>query len=54
MNPQDISIIICCAGMGTRLGIGSTKALLEISGKSVITRQLELLKDYDDIRIVVG
>lgn len=54
MKPQDISIIICCAGMGTRLGIGSTKALLDISGKSVITRQLELLKEYDDIRIVIG
>lgn len=48
------TIIISCAGMGTRLGIGSTKALIDIDGKPLIVRQLELLKDYDDIRIVVG
>ncbi len=54
MNNQDISIIICCAGMGTRLGIGSTKALIDVCGKSLIKRQLELLENYDDIRIVIG
>lgn len=54
MNAQDITIIICCAGMGTRLGIGSTKALINVCGKSLIRRQLELLTDFDDVRIVVG
>lgn len=54
MDKKDISIVICCAGMGTRLGIGTTKALVNICGKPLILRQLELLKDYDDIRIVVG
>ena len=48
------TIVISCAGMGTRLGIGTTKALIDIDGKPLIIRQLELLKDYDDIRIVVG
>lgn len=48
------TIIISCAGMGTRLGIGSTKALIDVDGKPLIIRQLELLKDYEDIRIVVG
>ena len=48
------TIIISCAGMGTRLGIGSTKALVDIGGKPLIIRQLELLKEFDDIRIVVG
>lgn len=48
------TIVISCAGMGSRLGIGSTKALIDIDGKPLIIRQLELLKDYDDIRIVVG
>ena len=48
------TIIISCAGMGTRLGIGSTKALIDINGKPLIIRQLELLKDYKDICIVVG
>ena len=48
------TIVISCAGMGSRLGIGSTKALIDIDGKPLIIRQLELLKDYDDIRVVVG
>ena len=26
-DKKDITVIICCAGMGTRLGIGTTKAL---------------------------
>lgn len=51
---KEKTIIISCAGMGTRLGIGSTKALIDINGKPLIIRQLELLKDYDDICIVVG
>ena len=48
------TIVISCAGMGTRLGIGSTKALIDIDGKPLMIRQLELLKDYDDIRVVMG
>lgn len=51
---KDVTIIISCAGMGTRLGIGTTKALVDVNGKPLIIHQLEALKDYDDIRIVVG
>lgn len=51
---NNVSIVISCAGMGTRLGLGCTKALVEIEGKTLIERQLEVLQDYDDIRIVVG
>lgn len=51
---EDISVIICCAGMGTRLGIGTTKALVNVLGEPIIKRQLEVLKNIDDIRIVVG
>lgn len=54
MNSSNTSVIICCAGMGTRLGIGSTKALVHLCGTPLIIRLLENLKDYDDIRIVVG
>lgn len=54
MGHDDISVIICCAGMGNRLGIGTTKALVKIAGKSIIQRQLEMLDEYDDIRIAVG
>ena len=52
--PENTTIVICCAGMGTRLGIGTTKALVDICGVPLITRQLQLLHDHDDIRIVVG
>ena len=48
------TVIISCAGMGNRLGLGTTKALLEIDGKPLIIRHLEMLKDEKDIRIVVG
>lgn len=51
---NNTSIIICCAGMGTRLGISSTKALVNISGKPLIIHLLEQLDEYDDVRIVVG
>ena len=53
MDIDNTTVIICCAGMGTRLGIGTTKALVNICGKPLILHQLELLKDYKDIRIVM-
>lgn len=46
--------IICAAGMGTRLGLNMPKCLVEINGKKIIEHQLELLKDVENIRIVVG
>lgn len=48
------TVIISCAGMGNRLGLGTTKALVEIDGKPLIVRHLEYLKEEKDIRIVVG
>lgn len=53
-KPENTTIIICCAGMGTRLGIGTTKALVDVEGKPLIIRLLEMLEVYDDIRVVVG
>lgn len=54
MENDDITVVICAAGMGTRLGVGTTKALVDICGKPLIVRQLELLDNYDDVRIVLG
>ena len=54
MEKKDITVVICCAGIGTRLGIGYPKSLIDINGKPLIIRILEQLNDYDDIRIVVG
>lgn len=48
------TVIISCAGMGNRLGLGTTKALVEVDGKPLIIRHLEYLKNESDIRIVIG
>lgn len=48
------TVIISCAGQGTRLGKGIPKCLVEIEGKSLIEIQLEELKNVSDIRVVVG
>ena len=48
------SIIISCAGIGSRLGLATTKALINIKGRTLISYQLEMLKNIEDIRIVVG
>lgn len=48
------TVIIGCAGKGSRLGLGVTKALINIDGKSLIIRHLEQLAECDDVRIVVG
>lgn len=48
------TIVISCAGMGKRLGIGTTKALVEVDGVPLIIRHLRMLDDIDDVRVVVG
>ncbi len=48
------TVIISCAGMGNRLGLGTTKALVEVDGKPLIVRHLEMLQEERDIRVVVG
>lgn len=48
------TIIIGCAGMGNRLGLGTTKALLEIEGMPLIIHHLQHLKNEEDVRVVVG
>lgn len=46
--------VICAAGMGTRLGMNMPKCLVKVGDKTIMQYQLELLKDVEDIRIVVG
>lgn len=48
------TVVISCAGMGNRLGLGVTKALVDVDGKPLIARHLEMLQNEKDIRIVVG
>lgn len=54
IEKKNTTVIICCAGMGTRLGIGTTKALVDVDGEPLIIHQLKLLDGFDDIRVVVG
>jgi choline kinase len=49
-----VTVVISCAGRGSRLGLGTTKALAVVCGRPLIAWHLDLLKDHDDIRIVVG
>lgn len=46
--------IVAAAGMGVRLGLKTPKPLVEISGRSVLSRQLDLLSCFEEVRFVVG
>ena len=48
------SIVLSCAGIGSRLGLSMTKALICIEDKSLIHWQLDAFKNVEDIRIVIG
>ena len=48
------TVVIGCAGIGSRLGLGQSKALINIHGKPLIHWQLELLAEVEDVRVVVG
>ncbi|MDR2695806.1 MAG: NTP transferase domain-containing protein [Deltaproteobacteria bacterium] len=49
-----IPVIIAAAGTGTRLGLGRPKCLVPINGTPLINYLLFLLRDFADIRLVVG
>lgn len=46
--------VIAAAGLGSRLGRGHPKCLLEVQGISILQRQLRLLEHVPDVRVVVG
>ncbi len=48
------SVVISCAGIGSRLGLGLTKALVQINGNSLISWQLKLFREVEDLRLVIG
>ncbi|MDR2488588.1 MAG: NTP transferase domain-containing protein [Desulfovibrio sp.] len=48
------SVVLSCAGIGSRLGLAQTKALVQIMGKSIIGWQMEIFAEVEDLRIVVG
>ncbi len=46
--------VIAAAGFGSRLGRGMPKCLVSFRGRTLLDRQLELLADVPDVRLVVG
>jgi choline kinase len=49
------TVVINCAGIGSRLGMGVPKSLIPINGQPLIYWQLKtLLQNIEDVRIVVG
>ena len=48
------TVIISCAGMGKRLGLATTKALVKVCDEALIIRTLKYLDGVEDVRIVVG
>ena len=52
--PFSKTVVINCAGIGSRLGLGQTKTLVDINGQPLIYWQLEQLHNVKNIRIVVG
>jgi choline kinase len=52
--PITKSVVLSCAGIGSRLGLSKTKALMLIGEKTLIAHQLELFKEVEDLRIVIG
>jgi len=49
------AVVISAAGLGSRMGLGIPKALIELQGQSLISRALDILDDYfQDIYVVGG
>lgn len=48
------TIVLTCAGTGSRLGLSMTKALIKIQDQSLISLQLNQLSGFSDIRVVIG
>ena len=48
------TVVVSCAGIGSRLGLGKTKALVEISGIPIIKYIIDYFSEIEDLRVVVG
>ena len=53
-NQPGKSLVLSCAGIGSRLGLGQTKALITMQGEPLIHWHLKMFKDFKDLRIVIG
>lgn len=48
------NVVIAAAGMGTRLGAGKPKCLVEVCGRTLVEYQLDLLRNVPNVYMVVG
>ena len=46
--------VIAAAGLGSRLGQGKPKCLVEVEGVKILKHLLSLLDEVEDVRVVVG
>jgi HAD superfamily phosphoserine phosphatase-like hydrolase len=53
-KPKGKSVVLSSAGIGSRLGLGQTKALIKINEKPLIHYQIESFKTVEDVRVVIG
>lgn len=53
-KPGSNTLVLGCAGLGSRLGLNSTKALINFEGRPFVQWQLDSFREIEDIRIVVG
>lgn len=49
------SAVIAAAGMGTRIGLGIPKCMINVNGKTILSRLIQTLEQYvDQIQVIVG
>lgn len=48
------TLVLSCAGVGSRLGLGLTKALIDLDGSTLVAHHLRQFSNISDLRIVVG
>ncbi len=48
------NLVICCAGVGSRLGLEMPKCLAPILGQPLIHWQLDLIRDFENVVVVIG
>lgn len=48
------NVVICAAGLGSRLGLDMPKCLVKLGKHRLIYYLLDILKDVENVRIVVG
>ena len=46
--------VISCAGLGSRLGLDKPKCMVEVNGRKLIDYLLDLCREIEEVRIVIG